>query len=95
MSECSRHIVMSNAQRVAGPLFAKVRDVQTKVDSVGREVDHVTWQLTRVKFELEYVTHRLEQERRLIRMSFALVIGLLVGTQFSIQWMIWNGHCKL
>ena len=83
---------MSNAQRVSGPLFAKVRDVQTKLDSVGREVDHVTWQLTRVKFELEYVTHRLEEERRLIRMSFAPVVGLLVGIQFSILWMTWTGH---
>ncbi len=83
---------MSNAQRVAGPLFVKVRDVQTKLDSVGLEVDHVTWQLTRVKVELEYVTHKLDEERRLIRMSFALVVGLLVGMQFSILWMTWTGH---
>jgi hypothetical protein len=83
---------MSNVQRVAGPLFAKVRDVQTKLDSVGFEVDHVTWQLTRVKVELEYVTRKLDEERRLIRMSFALVVAILAGIQYSIQWMIWTGH---
>jgi hypothetical protein len=55
-------------------------------------VDHVTWQLTRVKVELEYVTHKLDEERRLIRMSFALVVGLLVGMQFSILWTTWTGH---
>jgi hypothetical protein len=73
-------------------LFAKVCDVQTKLDSVGLEVDHVTWQLTRVKVELDYVTRKLDEERRLIRMSFALVVAMLTGIQYSIQWMIWSGH---
>jgi hypothetical protein len=86
---------MSNAQRVAGPLFAKVRDVQTKLDSVGLEVDHVTWQLTSVKVELDYVTRKLDEERRLIHMSFALVVAMLAGIQYSIQWMIWTGHHSL
>jgi hypothetical protein len=85
---------MSSVERVAGPLFAKVRDVQTTLVMLEVRGTTVSRQLCRVQVELEYVNHKLDEERRLIRMSFALVVGLLVGIQFSILWMTctWTGH---
>jgi hypothetical protein len=75
---------MSNVQRVTGPLFAKMRDVHIRLDLVTNQLDLVTT-------ELESLTRKLDQQRRLIRMSFALV-GFLADMQYCIQWMIWTGH---
>jgi hypothetical protein len=52
----------------------------------------MSWQLGRMQVELEYVNRKLEQQRQLLRMSFALVVGLVAGIQFSLLWMAWTGH---
>ena len=83
---------MPNVQRVAGPLFAKVRDVQNKLVALEERWKITTAQLARVQIDLDYANRKLYEERRLIRMSFALVVGLLAGIQFSILWMTWTGH---
>jgi hypothetical protein len=65
---------------------------ETKLVVLEVRGDTVSWQLTRVQVELEYVNRKFDQQRRLIRMSFALVVAILAGIQYSIQWMIWTGH---
>jgi hypothetical protein len=83
---------MPNVQRVAGPLFAKVRDVQNKFVALEERWKITTKQLAHVQVELEYANRKLYEERKLTRMSFALIVGLLGGIQFSILYMAWNGH---
>ena len=83
---------MSNMQRVAGPLFAKVRNVQNKFVALEERWQITTAQLARVQIDLDYANRKLDEERKLTRMSFALVVGLLGGIQFSILYMAWNGQ---
>ena len=83
---------MSNTQRVAGPLFAKVRNVQNKFVALEERWKITTAQLARVQIDLDYANRKLDEERRLIRLSFALVVGLVAGIQFSLLWMAWTGH---
>ncbi len=52
----------------------------------------MSWQLGRMQVELEYVNRKLEHQRQLLRMSFALVVGLLAGIQLSILHITWTGH---
>jgi hypothetical protein len=78
---------MSNVQRGAGSLFARMRDMQARLDAGNRDVMHVIALVDRVAADLESVTRKLDEQRRRTRMWFALVVGINGGIYLTLLHM--------
>jgi hypothetical protein len=82
---------MSNVQRVAGSLFARMRDMHARLDAVNRDVTHVIWLVDRVSAELESVTRKLDEQRKRNQMLFILIVGINVGIYLTLLYMRMHG----
>ena len=82
------HIRMSNVQRVAGSLFAKLRDVRTGLHVAQRDVTHVIWLMDRMTRELESVTRKLDDDRQCYKMCLVLLVCMNIGLYSFAVYML-------
>jgi hypothetical protein len=81
---------MSNVQRVAGSLFAKLRDVRTGLRVAQRDVTHVIWFMDNMTRELESVTRALDNERQCYKMCLVLSVCMNIALYSFAVYML--GH---
>ena len=84
------------AAPAADSLRPEVTKVAADVDKLTGEVDElkqlVKTMTTKLEEHREHMSTRFDKQRQLIRMSFALVLGIVAGIQFTLYWMLWMGY---
>ena len=97
----SRFTSMSNVQRVAGALFAKIRNIDGRLDAVtlymgavDARLDAVTLYMSALDDRLDAVTRDvstvirlLDEQKKRNQMWFALVLGMNVGIFWCLLYM--------
>ena len=80
----------------AADLRPEVTKVAADVDKLTGEVDElkqlVKTMTTKFDEHRDHMSTRFDKQRQLIRMSFALVLGIVAGIQFTLYWMLWMGY---
>jgi hypothetical protein len=66
------------------------------MDKLTGEVDElkqlVKTMTTKLDEHRDHMSTRFDKQRKLIRVSFALVLGIIAGIQFTLYWMLWMGY---
>jgi hypothetical protein len=84
------------AAPAADNLHPEVTKVAADVDKLTGEVDELKQLMARMNIKLdehrEHMSTRFDKQRHLVRWSFALVLGIIAGIQFTLYSMLWMGY---
>lgn len=90
------HTRISKMQRVAGAMFAKLRNVKTTQNNLTNQlmIDHVkvTQQLDTVTWQLGRVTEKLDKQMLYMHLWFTVLLGINFRMYLCMMFMVKHGH---